>query len=212
MSTCTDGIGYTTDEDSVIYHVFVYLIGMDQDSFKQVKDWFKHQGISSLEQLLDLHLFDPAFVTDPKYRVNGQTQYLDSWITDNFSSICNFSIDILKKYKVPIATRGWLNFKSRNDCQKYGLKLHHPPKVISKPIQQVDVIPTPVIKMAPVAKVNSAPVANTSFNQHLADTPEVIRVPRIDSSKELSNGCKIVDSNKATSTPMIPKTQAPKVS
>ena len=113
MSTSTDGIGYTTDEDEAIYHVFVYLIGMDLDSFKQVQDWFKHQGISSLEQLLDLHLFDPSLVTNPMYRANCQTQYLDSWITDNFSSICNFSKDILKKYKVPIATRGWLNFKSR---------------------------------------------------------------------------------------------------
>jgi hypothetical protein len=106
-----DGIDFTKEEDKAVYRVFINLIGMDQDSFKQVQDWFKFQGISSLEELLDLHLLDPSFVTDPKCRANGQTQYLDSWITENFSSICHFAIDTLRKHKVPIKSKDWLNLK-----------------------------------------------------------------------------------------------------
>jgi hypothetical protein len=221
---------FIKEEDLAIHHVFINLIGMDQESFQQVKDWFKSQGIASLQQLLDLYLFDPSLVEDPKYRANGKTQYLDSWITANFSCICHFDSDISRKHNVFVGPKDWLNLKSITHCLKYGLILHHPPKVISQadgvhnfpPINSSSVKntkpstlsaqPTPVIKMTPVAKVNSAPVANTSFNQHLADTQEVIRVPRIIYSKELSKGRKIVDSNKATSTPVIPKTQAPKVS
>ena len=137
MSSFTDGIEFTTDEDKAVYHVFVNLIGMDQDSYSQVNNWLKYQGISSLNQLLDLYMFNPSTVLRTKYRVNGQTQYLDSWITDNFTSICNYAIDTIRQHKVPIKAKEWLNRKSSNNCQKYGLNLHHPPKAVSKPIAQV---------------------------------------------------------------------------
>ena len=179
MPTYTHGINRNIDEDKAIYHVFVYLIGMDQGSFNQVKDWFKFQGILSLEQLLDLHLLDPALVTDPKYRANCQTRYLDSWVTENFSSICDFAIDILKKHKVPIKASDWLNLKSTSDCQKYGLKLHHPPQGTPKPITQVDDSSTkPANNMYPKTGIHACPILVNKMTTASKNTLEsVVRTP-----------------------------------
>ena len=66
--------------------------------------------------------------------------------------------------------------------------------------------------MASVAKVKSDPAVTTSCSQKLTDTQAVIRNPRILLSKELIQGIKTVDSNQDTPTPVIPKTQAPKIS
>ena len=181
-------------------------------------------------------MLNPSIKTNPKYRVQGQIQYLDSWITENFSSICSFTIDTLRKNKVPIKAKDWLNLKPISDCQKYGLKLHHPPKVISKPITQVNeapsfspnnasfkekkmsptlgiqVHPAPVIEMASVAKVNSAHVVSTSCSQDLTDTRALIRDPNIHPSKEPIKGSNTAYSTQAKTIPFISMTQFPKIS
>ena len=74
----------SSDSEKAIHHVFINLIAMDQDSFKQVKAWFKSRGISSLQGLFDLYLCDPSLVQDPLYQSNDKTQYLDSWMTEKF--------------------------------------------------------------------------------------------------------------------------------
>ena len=223
MPTYTHGINRNIDEDKAIYHVFVYLIGMDQGSFNQVKDWFKFQGILSLEQLLDLHLLDPALVTDPKYRANCQTRYLDSWVTENFSSICDFAIDILKKHKVPIKARDWLNLRSISDCQKYGLKLHHPPQGTPKSITHVDDSLTQIGNdMSPKTSINACPiqvhkmttaskhtpefvVRTSSKNRNLREARAVRKDPNIHPSNEPLKGSHTTPRIHATLNPVSPK-------
>ena len=54
-----------------IHHVFINLIGMDQDSFKKVSDWLQFNGICRLEDLLSI----PEYIADPTYVLNGHTMY-----------------------------------------------------------------------------------------------------------------------------------------
>jgi hypothetical protein len=225
MSSFTDGIEFTTDEDKAVYHVFVNLIGLDQDSYSQVNNWFKYQGISSLNQLLDLYMFSPSTVLHTKYRVNGQTQYLDSWITDNFSSICHYAIDTIRQHKVPTKAKEWLNLKSINDCQKFGLKLHHPPKTVSKPIAPVDeahsfstrnspfmedrkssklsipVHPIPVIKITPAATFSNASTIRAPCNRDITNNRAVNRDSNIHPPKEASKKSNAAYNTQARSIP-----------
>ena len=64
------------NEDSVaIKLVFISLIGMDDISFEKVNHWFEYNGISSLENLLDIYIISPESVQDPKYQIRDYFEY-----------------------------------------------------------------------------------------------------------------------------------------
>ena len=82
------------DEDTrAIKHVFITILQMDQPTFQKVQDWLSSHGAYSLAMFT---FFGPDFVQDPNYEVNGETAFLDSWIIENFTSICSFAIWMYK--------------------------------------------------------------------------------------------------------------------
>ena len=118
-------------------HIFLHLIGMDPTSFQQVCDWFKFQGHPPLDGLLEL--LDE--INNPKYAINGQTRYLDSWIADNLLSIRTFIIDMYPRYKHTLGSTDWL-LLTRAHAIKLGFQIYAPPTPRLQPIKPIRQVPT----------------------------------------------------------------------
>ena len=76
-------IASASEDNQDIYHVLATILQMDIASFIRLLDWLSFHGINSMEELVMCY---SAF--DPSYEINGNTNYLDSWIYENISSIC----------------------------------------------------------------------------------------------------------------------------
>ena len=87
---------------------------MDKVSFNKLLDCLDYHGIYSFETLIMSHEHEFSSA----YTVNGQLLYLDSWITENISSICRFAIKCVQEFNLLPENDDWLSIKSIRDLEK----------------------------------------------------------------------------------------------
>jgi hypothetical protein len=185
----TNQVNRVWSEDyQAIYHVFYTILQMDKASYIKLFHWLSYYGINSIEEMVMCYS-----AHDPIYEVNGNTHYLDSWISENVSSICTFAIrnDYMENHQ-------WLSIKSISVFEKQGFKFHIPPpapvKTVSPPsVSQVQ----PKGRPQPIA-IN---IATVSRSATIPSSSQVTTISTRDPVKAIKNTMEI--SVPVISTPQV---------